>query len=402
MAHLHDRTLRDLLLPRCRGAPGTHRQLRGERVRPDQRRPDPRPRQPRPPRHLQDAQRVRAAEHHSGRGVRRGRRLRGTVPAAHRAAHRRAARPALPADRPRADAPVRVRHHPALGHPARHPAVGRRGARRLHGRRVAAPRPDDGPRRRPLGHPARDEQLPGLRPQREPPARLQPRARRVRVHRGPLGHGRRPRVPVLVAQVGDRRRERHLRRRLQHPRRGVRRRVLVLHPAPFPGLPRQGTARRLRPRPRPRPLRDPVSGRLLDRAVAVRRPPRRLRGQPQGPGDRHHPPVDRGRRGRVQPDRGLQPGSRLRVDSAARRAVERGAVDVVVAGRRPARVLRPQGEVPVADAAERGDPRDRGADRPGDGRRAGVAGLLAGRALRRLLGPAERGGRHPPPRPRDP
>ena len=180
---------------------------------------------------------------------------------------------------------VRVRHHPALGHPARHPAVGRRGARRLPGRRVAPPRPDDGPRRRPLGHPAGDEQLPGLRPQREP------RGSSTTSGTPPSSSSRTagawPGVREFLfslrkSVIGGE--ERRLRGRVQHPRRGVRRRVLVLHPAPLPGLPRQGTARRLRPRPRPRPLRDAVPGRLLDRAVAVRRPPRRLRGQPQGPG----------------------------------------------------------------------------------------------------------------------
>ena len=332
VAHLHHRPLRDLLLPRCRRAPGADRQLRGERVCPDQRRFDARPREPRSARHLQDAQRIRAAEHHSGGGFRRRRRLRRAVPPADRAPHRRAAGPALPADRPRADPPVRVRHHPPLGHPAQHSVVGGRGTRRLHGRRVAAPRPDDGSRRRPLGHPAGNERLPGRGHERESAPGLQPRPCRLRVHRRALGHGRRPRVPVLPAEVGDRRRQRHLRRRVQHPRRGVRHRVRVLYPTPVPGLPRQGTTRRLRPRSGPRPVRDAVSGGVFDRAFALRGPPRRLRDQSQGSGDRHHPAVDRRRRGGEQPDRGLQLGARVRVDSAPGRPVERGAVDVLVGG----------------------------------------------------------------------
>ena len=57
---------------------------------------------------------------------------------AHRHADGRAAGPALPADRPRADAPVRVRHHPRLARPPRLAAVDSRGPGRLHDRRLAA------------------------------------------------------------------------------------------------------------------------------------------------------------------------------------------------------------------------------------------------------------------------
>ena len=60
-----------------------------------------------------DEQRVPAAERHPRRGAGRRRRVRRADPPAHRDADGRAAGSALPADRPRADAPVRVRHHPA-------------------------------------------------------------------------------------------------------------------------------------------------------------------------------------------------------------------------------------------------------------------------------------------------
>ena len=95
VVHLHDRPLRDLLLPRDREAPGARRQLRGERVSAGQRRPAPRPVVQGADDPVQDAQRVRAAERHSGRRAGRRRRVRRAVPASHAAAARRPARPPL-------------------------------------------------------------------------------------------------------------------------------------------------------------------------------------------------------------------------------------------------------------------------------------------------------------------
>ena len=135
VAHLHDRPLRDLLLPGARAAPRAHRRLRGERVSADQRRPEARPAVQGAADPVQDAQRVRAAERHSRRGAGRRRRVRRAVPPAHGAADRRAAGPALRPDRPRADAPVRVRHHPAVADPPERAAVGQRRAVRLRARR---------------------------------------------------------------------------------------------------------------------------------------------------------------------------------------------------------------------------------------------------------------------------
>ena len=90
--------------------------------------------------------------------------------------------------------------------------------------------------------------------------------------------------------------------------------------------------------------------------------------KPQGPRDGHRAALLRGRRRGAQSDGGLRPGPRVRVDRHSRPPVEHGAVDVVVGQRRPHGVFRPQGEVPVAGAAERRDPQDRGDDRPEHGR----------------------------------
>ena len=89
--------------------------------------------------------------------------------------------------------------------------------------------------------------------------------------------------------------------------------------------------------------------------------------QPQGPGARHHPAVDQGRQGDPQPHRRLQHRLRLRVHRDAWRLPrQRGAVDVVVAGRRPHRLLRAQGEAEDARPPERPDAEDREALRAED------------------------------------
>ena len=138
LAHLHDRPLRDLLLPGDRAAPRAGGRLRRERVPADQRGPEARSRVQGPADPLQDAQRVRAGERHPRRGPGRRRRLRRTDAEPDAAADRRAAGPALRADHPRADAHLRVRHHPAVADPAERPAVGRRRAVRLRARHLGA------------------------------------------------------------------------------------------------------------------------------------------------------------------------------------------------------------------------------------------------------------------------
>ena len=76
VAHLHDRSLRDLLLPRDRAAPRAGRRLRRERVSARQLRPEARPRVQGAAHPLQDEQRVPAAERHPGRRAGRRRRVR--------------------------------------------------------------------------------------------------------------------------------------------------------------------------------------------------------------------------------------------------------------------------------------------------------------------------------------
>ena len=83
LAHLHDRSLRDLLLPGARAASRAGRRLRRERLPADQRRPEARPVVQGAADPVQDAQRVRAAERRARRGAGRRRRVRRAVPRAH-------------------------------------------------------------------------------------------------------------------------------------------------------------------------------------------------------------------------------------------------------------------------------------------------------------------------------
>ena len=88
---------------------------------------------------LQDAQRVRAAERRVDRrvvGRCRGVRRLGAPPDAD--ADRRADRPAVRLDHPRAHAHLRLRHHPAEPDSPEHAAVGERRARRLRTRPVGS------------------------------------------------------------------------------------------------------------------------------------------------------------------------------------------------------------------------------------------------------------------------
>ena len=136
VAHLHDRPLRDLLLPGDRAASRAGRRLRRERLPADQRRPEARPVVQGAADPVQDAQRVRAGER---RRPARRRKASARSPSRcrqrMRAADRRSAGPALRPHRPRADAPVRVRHHPAGADPPQRAAVGERRAVGLRARR---------------------------------------------------------------------------------------------------------------------------------------------------------------------------------------------------------------------------------------------------------------------------
>ena len=138
-------------------------ELRRERLPAGQLGPQARPRVQGAAHALQDAERVPAAEHRAERAARRRPRVRRAVPRSHGAADRRAGRRALPPDHARADAHLRVRHHPALAAAPRPAAVGRRRPRRLHDGLLEPVRPDDGSRRRDRRHRAADERLPGRR-----------------------------------------------------------------------------------------------------------------------------------------------------------------------------------------------------------------------------------------------
>ena len=104
----------------------------------------------------------------------------------------------------------------------------------------------------------------------------------------------------------------------------------------------------------PKREQDPLCGGGLDRVVAVGRPDGRRRRQSQGPGARHRPAVHERRPGHPQPDRAASTRTRASNTSDARRVPQqRGALDVVGAGRRSHRLLRPYGEGVDADPAER-------------------------------------------------
>ncbi len=165
---------------------------------------------------------------------------------------------ALPTDRPRAHAHLRVRHHPAVADPPQRAAVGQRGAVGLHDRLLAADRPDDGSRRRGRRHRAEDVRSRGLRRLQQSAPDLQPRPRGVRVHRVEVGQGRPPPVPLRAAEERHRRRRRRLRGSLQAEAGGVRPAVREVSEGSLQAVSRQGAAGRLRPRPVAQPAEDEV------------------------------------------------------------------------------------------------------------------------------------------------
>ena len=145
------------LLPGKRAAPRARgRQLRGERLPARELGPAARSQRARAAHHLQDAQRVRAAEHRAGRIDRRRAGICRRRAPSHGAADRPAVGSALRPDRPRADARLPVRHHPDVADPPQPAAVGARRRRRVRARHLGSARPDDGARRRRRRHhPAR-------------------------------------------------------------------------------------------------------------------------------------------------------------------------------------------------------------------------------------------------------
>ena len=96
-----------------------------------------------------------------------------------------------------------------------------------------------------------------------------------------------------------------------------------------------------------------------------------------------------------QPDQRLQQGPRLRVHrDPGRLPQQRRAVDVVVAGRRPHRLLRAHREDEDAHPPERRQREDRAPHRAQDRRHAGVARHQPRRQGSRLLRPRRRDRRH--------
>ena len=123
----------------------------------------------------------------------------------------------------------------------------------------------------------------------------------------------------------------------------------------------------------PNPAEDEVHLGALHRAGALGRPDGRDGRQPARAGTGHRAAVDQGRHGRAQPDQGLRSGDGVCLHRHARRPVEHGVVDVVVAGGRPAGVLRPHRKREGADPAGRGLDRHQAPLPDEDRRRARVA-----------------------------
>ena len=119
-------------------------QLCGERLPASKRRPPARSGVQCSAHRLQDAQRIRTAEPDPRRHTRGGGGVRRAAAQSHRPSDRRAARRAVPPDYSRTDPHLRIRHHSALHHSQHGAALGRRRTLRLHGRRLASDRPDDG------------------------------------------------------------------------------------------------------------------------------------------------------------------------------------------------------------------------------------------------------------------
>ena len=95
---------------------------------------------------------------------------------------------------------------PAIAGAPHHAALGPRRARGLHDRHLASARPHVRARCGGCRHRPEDEQARRVQRRWRRANDLQPRPRDLRVHRGEVGQGGTAPVPVLLAQVGDRRR----------------------------------------------------------------------------------------------------------------------------------------------------------------------------------------------------
>ena len=284
VVHLHDRSLRDLLLSRAGTASGARGGVRRERLPAGQRGSQTRSVVQGAADSVQDPQRIRAAERRSARRFLRGRRrVRRADTRPHAAADRRPTRPALRTHHPRADAHLRVRHHPAVAHPPQRAVVGERGAVGLRARPVEPDRPDVGARRGRRRHRAEDDRARRLRQHEQPAPHLQPGPRRLRIHRGEVRQGRHPSVPLLAAQERHRRRRRRVRRGPSDEEGGVRSGLRAVPQRPLQAVPGQGASGRLRPEPGAEPGKDLIRRSALDRAVPVGRSHRGRHRQSQGP-----------------------------------------------------------------------------------------------------------------------
>ena len=179
--------------------PRGRRLVRRERVPADQQGARPRAPVPRADGHLQDARRVRADEHHARRDRRASRGVRGADPEPHGAPDRPAARQAVRAHLPRADAHLRVLDL-LRGLPRPRPPLPRSALD--HGRHGLVPRQGRG-LARPDGHS-------GRRGQQHPPSgagsdpavvpHLPIRSRDLRFHRAGIREGGLPQLHLRVPE----------------------------------------------------------------------------------------------------------------------------------------------------------------------------------------------------------
>ena len=184
--------------------------------------------------------------------------------------------------------------------------MGERRRRRLRGRHLEPARPHDGARRGSRRYRAEDEPDGRLREHDQPATGLQPGPRALRVHRGTLGQGGRAPVPLLAAQERHRRRVEPVRRSVPADGARVRSAVRKILERPVQGLPRQGTASRLRAGSVARSRQNELRQRLLNRAVALRRSHRGGDRQPARSGDGHRAGVVERRRRRPEPHEGVR------------------------------------------------------------------------------------------------
>ena len=165
-----------------------------------------------------------------------------SVPRPDAPADRRSARSAVRPDRARADALLRERHHPAGADPPRRSAVGDGGVVGLRARRLGPRGPDDGAGRGRLRHRPGDERARRVRARWKPEARLQPRARGLRIHRGTVRQRGDSPVSVRAQEERHRRRRGRVRRSVQDAAGRIRSGLRALPQGAVQAVPRSGTA----------------------------------------------------------------------------------------------------------------------------------------------------------------